>query len=143
MDKYKKIENLLYNYKMLEISITNMEQEIEYLNQEDGLSGISYDSISTSPTNLCKSSTEGIALSNMEKVHWLEHNILRATRDIEKLDMALEGLEEVEKQIVKDYYINNKQWWQVASVAMYSESWCKKLRTKAIRKLVIGVYGAD
>ena len=129
MDNYQKVENLLYNYKMLEISILNMRQEIEYLNKEDGMSGLSYDGISTSPTNQCKSATEGTALSNMEKIHFLEHSILRATKDIEKVERALEGLEDIERKILIEKYINSKQWWQVASVVCYSEVWCRKLAT--------------
>lgn len=143
MNKYAKVEQLLSNYKMLEISIRNMKQEIEYIEKEDGMSGISYDGISTSPTNQCKSATEGIALSNMEKIHFLEHSIERATRQIEKVDRALEGLEEIEKQIINEKYINSRQWWQVAGIVKYSESWCKQIRRRAISKLIIGIYGIE
>ena len=126
---------------MLQISIQNMKQEIEYLEKEDGLSGISYDGISTSPTNLCKSATEGIALSNMEKIHFIEHSIERATRQIEKIDRAMEGLEETEQIVIRERYINARQWWKVAGEVKYGERHCKRIRTEAISKLVIGIYG--
>lgn len=141
MSKYKKVEELLSNYKMLVISIANMEQEIDHLSKEDGMSGIAYDSISTSPTNKFSSSTEEVALSNSEKIHYLEHSIERIKRQIESIDRSLGGLEEVERQVVTERYIESRQWWQVGSIVKYSESHSKAIRKRAINKLVIGIYG--
>lgn len=141
MNYYKDTEYMLYNYKMMKISIENMRNEIEYLNQNDGMSGISYDGISTSPTNECKSATENIALSNMEKRHYLERMIQRATLKIESIDRALEGLDKTERAVIEEKYINNKQWWQVSSVVKYSERHCKRIRTEAINRMIVGLYG--
>jgi len=60
---YKETEYLLYSYKMFKISIENMKEEIEYLESEDGMTGISYDGISTSPTHKFSSITENTVLS--------------------------------------------------------------------------------
>ena len=115
--------------------------EIEYLKNNDGMKGLSYDGISTSPTNERKSSTESIALSNMEKIHFLERMILKATLEIEAINRAIEGLEEVEQNVLIERYIKNKQWWKVASVVCYSERHCKRIRGDAINKMIVGVYG--
>ncbi len=141
MSNYKKVEDLLNNYEMLKISIKNKQQEIEYLDKEDGLTGISYDEVSTSPTNKFSSATEDTALSNSEKRHYLEHSIEGIRRQIESIDRAMEGLTELERAVITEKYIEGKQWWQVAHQVKYSERWCKKLRTDAINKLTVGIYG--
>ncbi|NLY46846.1 MAG: hypothetical protein GX053_12795 [Tissierella sp.] len=138
---YKKTEYLLYNYKMIEISIENMEQEIEYLKNNDGTSGLSYDGISTSPTNKTSNPTENVALSNSEKIHYLEHNIRKNKRLLDSVNRALEGLTNTERIILQQKYIEGKQWWQVSAMAGYSESWSKSVRKEAINKLIIGMYG--
>lgn len=139
---YKETEYLLYNYKMFQINIENMESEIEYLRKEgDGMIGIIYEGINTSPTYKTNSMTEDVALSNSEKIHFLEHNIERNRRQLEKIDRVMNGLSEVERLILQERYIEGKQWWQVAHKVGYSESHSKGIRKKAIDKLIVGIYG--
>ena len=141
MDKYAKVEKMLSNYKMMKIGIINMEQEIEYLKQDDGVKGIGFDSISTSPTNQTSDIVANTVIARSEKIHYLERIIERNKKDIERLDRALDGLEGIEKTVVVERYINARQWWQVASVAKYSERHCKRIRTEAINKLAVGIFG--
>lgn len=140
-DYYKETEDLLSNYKMIQISIENMQEEIEYLKKEDGMTGISYDGINTSPTHKFNSITEDTALSNSEKIYYLEHSIEKDKRLLERIDRAMKGLSEVERIILDQKYIEGKQWWQVAYEAGYSESHSKSIRRKAIKKLIMGIYG--
>lgn len=135
------MEELLKNYNMKKIKIENLEKEIEYVKEDNELKGISYDGVSTSPTNEVKSIVESTVLGNLEKIEYLEHLIKRHRIDIEKLDRSLEGLEEVERTVVVEKYINSKQWWQVASKVKHGERYCRTIRKNAIDKLVIGVYG--
>lgn len=138
---YKKTEYLLYNYKVLEINIVNMQQEIEYLKNNDGSTGLSYDGISTSPTNRISSSTEDIALSNSEKIHYLERCIKKNERLLDSVNRAMEGLTDIERLILRQKYIEGKQWWQVASMAGYSERHCRSMRRNAIEKMGLGIFG--
>ena len=126
---------------MLNINIENMKAEIEYLNKHDGMSGLSYDGISTSPTNEIKSATENTALSNIELIFYLERTIDTGILEIEAVDRALEGLTSIERTIIEEKYINSKQWWQVASMVCYSERHCKRIRTDAIDRMAVGIYG--
>ena len=135
------MEDLLKNYKMMKINIKNIEEEIIFVKGDIGLQGISYDGVSTSPTNEIKSSVENTVLSIQEEVHFLERNIERLVVNIEKIDRALEGLEDIERTVVIEKYINAKQWWQVASKVCYSESYSRAIRSRAINKLVKGIYG--
>lgn len=140
---YRRVEKLLYNYKMIKVNIENNELEIEYLKNEDGMKGISYDGISTSPTNEFKSATEDIALSNAEKIHYLQHIINKDKRLIDSIDRSLGGLTEKERKIIEQKYLDGKQWGYVASMLDLSESTAKRYRRNAINKLVVGIYGRN
>lgn len=141
MDKYAKVERLLYNYKMLKISIENIEEDIKLIEDDSGVKGISYDGIATSKTNKTSDIVADTVLSKTEKIHYLSRIIEHNKRDIESINKALEGLTEVEKIIVVEKYINSKQWWEVASIVRYNDRWCRKIRTDAINKLIVGIYG--
>lgn len=138
---YKATESLLYNYQMYKISIDNIEKEIEYLKEEDGSKGLAYDGITTGKTNKTTSITEDTALGVMEKIEYLERIIERNKRKVESVDRALDGLARNERIVVMQKYILGKQWWQVGAEACFSERHCKRIRSEAIRKMVVGIYG--
>lgn len=138
---YKETEYLLYNYKMFQISIENMKKDIELLKEECGVGSIETDSISISKTYKISSISEDAALSNMEKVEYLERSIARAEKKIEKIDRTLEGLTKEEKEILVSRYFEGKQWYVVAYKVGYSERHCKRLRNEAIEKMITGLFG--
>lgn len=125
---------------MKKVKIENLKQEIEYIKDDIEMKGISYDGISTSPTNEIKSIVENTVLGNMEKIEYLEHIIKRNQIDIDKIDRSLEALEGLERTIVVEKYINSKQWWQVSSKVRFSERHCKNLRNKAIDRMIIALF---
>ena len=63
-----------------------MKDEIKYLESEDGMTGINYDGISTSPTHKFSSIIEDTLLSTSEKVDYLEHSIKRIENTLESID---------------------------------------------------------
>ncbi|MBC8590624.1 hypothetical protein [Wansuia hejianensis] len=141
---YKETEYLLYNYKMLEISVENMKKEIEYLEKEDearSISGISYDGFKTGPTFKINSIVEDTLLSISEKISYLEHSIRRMESRMKSINKSMEGLNELEKDILTKKYIEGKQWYVVAYDVKYSERQCRNIRNNAIEKLAIGIFG--
>lgn len=138
---YKETEYLLYNYKMFQISIENMKRDIELLKEECGVSGVNTEGINTSKTYKVTSIAEETALSNAEKIEYLERSIARVEKKIEKIDRTLEGLTEEEKKILVNRYFEGKQWYVVAYKVGYSERHCKRLRNEAIEKMITGLFG--
>ena len=133
---------MLYNYKMLQISIINMKQEIDFIDEETGVGGMDYESL-PSNTNKINSITENIALSNMEKKEYLEMQIERNSRQLEKLDRTIKELSETQREVIIEKYIKGKQWYEVSGIVYKSERHCRQIRTDAINKLVIGIYGEN
>lgn len=138
---YKETEYLLYNYNMFKIAIENMEKQIEYFKKEDGSKGINYNGVSISPTFKFVSDTEDTALSNIEKIQYLEQQIDGIKSKLDRVDRALEGLTRIERQIMQEKYMEGKQWYIVAYNASYSERHCRNLRKNAIEKIAIGIFG--
>lgn len=140
IDKYAKVEKMLSDYKMMKINIVNMEKEIEYLKDQDGITGISCEG-GGGGSGEFNSVTERTAFFNIQSVEELECKIEKAKLDVDKLDRALDGLTETERAIVVNKYIDGLRWWEVAYSVGYSESHSKAIRKQAISKLVIGVLG--
>lgn len=140
-DKYAEVVRMLSRYTMLKINIRNMEDEIKYLKEQDGVSGTSMDGVNIRPTNMFKSVTEKTALKNVKKIKQLNDRILKSKLEIDIMDRALEGLTCIERKIIISKYIEGLQWWQVSGIVRYSERHCKRIRTKAINELVVGIYG--
>lgn len=118
-----------------------MKKDIELLKEECGVGSIETDSISTSKTYKISSISEDTALSNVEKIEYLERSITKLENRLKRIDRTLEGLTEEERSILTSRYIEGKQWWVVAYKIGYSERHCKRLRTEAIEKMVIGIFG--
>lgn len=140
MDNYKRVEKMLYNYKMQVISIINIREEIKLIQEDCGVGAICYDS-QPSNTNKINSIVENVTLSATEKIEYLERTINRLQRQIDKVDRTIEGLTEEEQVIIRERYINGLQWYKVAYKVGYSENHSKKKRKEAIKKMVDGIYG--
>lgn len=142
MDNYAKVENLLKNYNMIKINIENTKDEIEYVSQDITLQGISYDTIKVD-TNENSSSTEDTALSIMDKVEKLKNKIKKLELLLEIIHRSLNELEERERVVLVEKYINAKDWWQVSGKVFIGERQCRNIRRDAINKMIAGIYGVD
>ncbi len=138
---YKRLENDLYNYKYLKLSIQNIKQDIADYQGDDGVSSIQFDKIQISSTNAFSSVVENATISNTEKLDFLEHCMNRAELVINKIDKAMEILEEDERKVISLFYIDNQQWYKVAYQLHFNERWCRQIRSRAMRKMAIAIYG--
>ena len=138
MNKYQEVEQMLKNYNMTKINIENTEKEIELLEEEDGIKAVGYEMGGSGGEG---SAIERVALENVEKLNKKEMKIKKAKLEIEKIDNAIEGLSEHKREIIKGKYLDGLQWWQISGIVEYSERHCKRLRTEAIKELIVGIYG--
>ena len=139
---YKATEKFLYNYNSLKASIENMKQEIEELDYRE-ISAVNYEKEPTGKTYAFHSITEEAGIRAAEKKKLLEKRIKATQSKLERIDRAIKALNDTERQIITERYINGKQWWQVAYEIKYSEKWCKELRRRAVQKVTIGLFGED
>ncbi len=140
---YKSVEKLLYNYNMLKINIEILSHQLEELKKEEGMKGINYDDVKISKTNKFHSQTEETAINNIELEKLINKKKEKLQSKLDMLDKLTEGLNKVEREIIRMYYIEGKQWWQIAYEVKYSERHCRRIRSEAICKLAVGLYGEE
>ncbi|OHW62181.1 hypothetical protein EUAN_12500 [Andreesenia angusta] len=137
----KDLEKTLSEYEVIKAAIKNNKIKLESLRYEDGLTGISYDTEPTSKTNKFSSATENVAERNIQMEERLKRRIATEENKIKMIDNALEGLNDMERVIVEEFYINGLEWWKVAAKVCYSEGWCKSTRNNAIKKILYSING--
>lgn len=140
MNYYKATEKFLHNYNSLKASIENMKQEIEEMDYRE-ISAIDYEKEPTSETYAFHSATEESAIYAAERKNLLEKRIKITESKLERIDRAIEALNDTEKQVITERYMGGKQWWQVAYSVQYNERWCKEIRRRAVNKIAIGLFG--
>lgn len=144
MNYYKETENFLKNYNALKISIEISKKELQELQQEESI-GISAVPIKerVAPTNDFNSATEDEAISRITQEYLLKRRIEKTTRKVEKVDMALNALSDIQRAIIEKYYIEGKQWYEVAWEVGYCERWCREQRSRAIENLSVAIFSDE
>lgn len=133
--RYKDVEGILYNYKIIKARIKSQEQDLKtldsvYINRSQGSAdGMPRGSGISNPT----AKTVEIIIEAQEKI---KDEIIKEKRKIDKIEIAMEALQQEEKEIIKSRYIEGKFWADVAAECNYSISHAKRKRNKAIDKML-------
>jgi hypothetical protein len=140
-EHFQRTEALLYNYKMINYGIENMEDELDEMLINDGVGSIDPGAECFS-TNKINSITENTAIDRTEgkKVKNLKTRITASRDLIKKIDLVVGELKENEKEIIRLYYFekirNDKK---VADKMCYIAEYVGKLRRKAVSLISIGL----
>ncbi|KZL88697.1 hypothetical protein [Clostridium magnum] len=135
---YKKAEEMLSEYTMLQSEIKNLELDIEESEKEyKGCGAIAYEE-RTSSTNAFNSSVENEMLSRRKRMDSLVD--LKRSKEIrvERINNALEVLNNKEIRIIelKFFSERKKSWTNVSRKIDMCEAWCRKLKDRAIEKMI-------
>jgi len=142
---YKKItENWLRNYSDILIHLDACKElyaEVEeHIKNGDA---ICYDKDKLSPSYKFSSDTENkaIELATLQnKINHLENKVLVINQGIKKMD-------EKERRIIELRYMQLNKWdrpltWmQISRQMNYDISWCRELKSRAIVKLTVVMFG--
>ena len=142
---YRNVERLLYNYNMLKANVETLDRELILLRElypVDGVKGIAYDGV-PSQTNKINNPTESEAIPRLEIWERLKKRREETQKVLDILDRFINELNEVERKIIRMYYIEGKRWWEIAYEVQYNERHCRRIRTEAIGKLAVGLYGKE
>lgn len=63
--------------------------------------------------------------------------------NISIIKKAIAILPEDQQKVIIERFINNREWIHVSFETNFSESWCKKLCSKAICSISIALYGME
>lgn len=137
MEHYKQTEAWLYKLNSLKVYVEKLKDEYAELEEIAEGKAVEYDQDKLCETYAFVSATENIALEMWKKATKIKH----LNNRIAVLEKAMEILNNTEKQILKLKYFENQPWFNIAYQVQYSESHCKRIRNRAIRKLSIALFG--
>ena len=131
--RYNDIESWLYNYKIAEVAIENLKAELVVL---DTLKSVNIE-IEGKGLGKVSSSVEDIQ-AEKEKI---KSRIMVMESKLNKLNKALDALKEEELYVIKSFYINQERYKEIGNKLQCSIISCKRIKKKALNKIIIGVYG--
>ncbi|SHE61804.1 siderophore-interacting protein [Clostridium fallax] len=139
-NNYRKTEGILYNYIDIKTEIKNTEIDIQELKAEyEGVSGISYEERST-PTNKFNSSVENELLRKENLIKKLIREKDSKQRLINKIDNALEPLDEIERKIIEYRCIRGYGWTKVGVMLNMDGDYCGRIKRKVINKIAPNIW---
>lgn len=142
-DKFKYVEAMLYNYKNTVAEIKILKKDLEILEHDyRGVGSISYEERSA-PTNLFNSNVENEVIKRAEKIQKLKSKIRLKEIDIEKIDVVLEALNDNDKYLIKEYYMNDKQLKFISSEIGLAESYASAYKSNLINKIVNIIFNEE
>ncbi len=133
--KYKAVEAMLYGYYKNKAEIKNLKLDLETLeNDYRGMGAISYEE-RTQATNAFNSSVENEVTNREEKIVKLKHQIRLKEIDVQKLENALEALDERESYIIKEYYLRRRQLKSISKELNLDKNYISIYKAKLIEIL--------
>lgn len=144
-EKLKKTEEVLYNYKRMDIVIKNIQIDIENLLNDVTLKAVSYDKV-ISKTNAFNSSVENEAIKREEYIKE-QVDVLKAklkyNKDLKvKIEGALGELNSIEYKLISlRYFCREKKTWVAVGMELgFDKDYCVKIRNKIINKMSELIY---
>lgn len=136
MNKYKKVESMLYNYKNTKAEIKILKRDLEILeNDYKGTSAISYDE-KTQSTNAFNSAVENEVIRRAERIQQLRNKIRLKEIEIENIDDALETLNPDDKLFIVERYFNKRSNKYVASLLNIAEQTACTYKNRIVNLLI-------
>ena len=141
--EFKKVEGMLYNYKNLFAEIRILKSDLEILeNDYKGIGAINYYE-STSKTNKFNSKVENEVVEREEKIERLKGKIRFKELQIRKIDIALEALNEDERYLIEEYYMNRKQLKFISGEMGLAESYASTYKASLVNKIVNIIFSKE
>ena len=153
MRKYNDCEQLVYqylrNYSRFQSQVKSLDMEADGIREQikelGGLKAVCYDTTpvsgggATSPVE--RAAEQADRLEN--KLRLLSVNRKRIVTLLQRLDVAMETLDGVDRQILELRHIRGCRWVQVALEVPYSEHGCQIHARKAVRQIAAIMFPAQ
>lgn len=137
----------LKSYNQFKITIENLNDEIaaqERLLETDVTAGISKYGDEPGGGTPELNSVESAAYRHemiIKRISEMELNVTSIKRILRKVDRAIEGLSEENRQLITDYYIEGMSWRQIGTANYLTEKWARDKGNKAIKEIAKMIFG--
>lgn len=138
MNLVESTKRLLKSYNSLRASIANIRDQIENMEY----TGLRTTKIDGMPHNSNNSSiTEIEALIMISKKEVLYKNLKKNEAMLRIIDRSINVLDDIEKVVIINYYLKEKNWDEISVMVTYSPRSCMRIRDNALVKLSGAIYG--
>ena len=129
MNERYKVEQLFLNYQEIKASIRDIELQVEC---EHDIKGVSYDKVSTSPTNSISSSVKN-TLAHLE---YLKRKKKYLEFQIQRIENMLNTLSERDREIMSLYYFEERSLRDIAFKLDLNDNYISRRKTTILNNLV-------
>ena len=145
-DYIKATKGYLRNYRQLQAAIKNLEREADLKRQE--LEGVSI-AVSRYGGELGGgagelTATEAAAVKRGrlgEEIEQISGEVGRIKGTLEKLDCAIESLDETQRQLVTGYYFERHTWAELSIGLYITEKWARIKGREAVESIAFMLFG--
>ncbi len=134
-------EDILKGYRELRLHLEKLKRIKESLKCEYTTQGISYDSEKVSPTNKIAKEVENEVIKTITKIEELEQEIEEESSLIREIDIAINNLSPIHREIIQYKYIEKLSWNEIVDKTCYSERSLKYKRSDAIKRIAVKLFG--
>ena len=139
----KMAKSVLEVYRPLKAHLKILDKQMQEF-ENDGIKGISFDKISSCPTNDIKSLVETIAIKNIEEVDRMREEKRVISSLLSIVEEAVNSLKEDERRIIELYYFESKRlrFWQIGMIIQRNEFYImNRLHPFALRQIGLALRG--
>jgi hypothetical protein len=138
---YDVVVKILSNYNLIKGHVEFLENMLEEVDINDGITSVKYDQEFTSKTNKIVRLVEDTAIRNIEYADVLCRQIKLYTHKITTIEVCLGHLKPVQREIIQLRYFDECDWNTICDELLYSRAACYKHHEQAIGQLDTLLYG--
>lgn len=129
----KEVENFIKKYRKLKVRLKVLKDELDSI-EETGVSAIKFN-FTKNKTNNINRPVEYQAIKNINNKKKLEKEIFIIKKQVHIIESVLECLDKLERQVIVNKLINNKNYNDISIKLSISEIYAKKLKRKSLIKI--------
>lgn len=142
MDKRKRIEEYLRGLDITKEYLAYRKKELELLDYEYGLTGISYDSPIQSGSISDTTGNQASRIADERQATMIE--IKRLELEVNHIEKLISMLTDKEATTIRLYYFSPyKPLWYIQQQINHSKEQTIRIKSAALNKLARGMYGED
>jgi hypothetical protein len=146
-DYIKLTRQYLKKYNQLKIAVQNLDDEIhaqEMLLESESISSVRYGDDAVSGGRGELNVTEAAAdrrIKTEKRIDRMRQEKAELERILRKIDRALDGVSELDCDLVRGHYINGESWQALGDRHFCSEKWARDRGGRALREVAYMVFG--
>lgn len=144
-NSFRFTEKLLYEYKHMKSHIEHLESLRKDIKSDDNAAvrAITYEGVKVSPTYKISNAVLDGVIDSVSVIQEIDINIYHEKSLIKKIDIAINNLDPIRKNIIKERYWNKMGWTTISQKLHCDEKTLRKYKKQAIKSISIELFGSN